>query len=118
MDDRPPARVPGPVLRFLLAPSAVMAMAAGVASAADPPQLGKSPTRDVIAAMTREEKVSLGVGTGMRRPGLPPGRQGPVVGETTRSVPGAAGTTVAIPRLAIPSIVLADGPAGLRIAPT
>jgi beta-glucosidase len=82
------------------------------------PQLGKSPTRDVVAAMTREEKVSLVTGTGMRRPGLPPERQGPAVGETKAGVPGAAGTTFAIPRLGIPSIVLADGPAGLRIQPT
>jgi beta-glucosidase len=97
---------------------ALLALAAGtVAPAADLPQLGKSPTKDVVAAMTREEKVSLVVGAGMRRPGAPADRQGPVVGETTRRVPGAAGTTVAVPRLGIPSIVVADGPAGLRIAP-
>ena len=81
------------------------------------PQLGKSPTKDVVAAMTREEKVAIVVGAGMNRPGASPDRQGPVVGVTTKGVPGAAGTTIAVPRLGIPSIVLADGPAGLRIQP-
>jgi Glycosyl hydrolase family 3 C-terminal domain len=46
-------------LRPALAALAVAAVTATVALAADPPQLGQSPTRDVVAAMTREEKVSL-----------------------------------------------------------
>ncbi len=81
------------------------------------PQLGASPVKEVIKAMTLEEKVALVVGTGMNFPGLPAEMQGPVVGQTQDKVPGAAGTTFAIPRLGIPSIVLADGPAGLRITP-
>jgi beta-glucosidase len=101
----------------LLAAPALLAALATPARAADPPQLGKSPIRDVIAAMTKDEKVSLVLGTGMRFPGLPPEMQGPAVGETQSGVPGAAGTTFAIPRLGIPSIVVADGPAGLRIQP-
>jgi beta-glucosidase len=84
---------------------------------ADTPQLGKSPTRAVIAAMTREEKVRLVVGTGMQLPFLPPEMQGPAVGQGAERVAGAAGTTFAIPRLGIPAIVVADGPAGLRIDP-
>lgn len=81
------------------------------------PQLGKNALTEVIKAMTLQEKVSLLVGTGMKFPGLPPDMQGPVVGQTDDKIQGAAGTTTAIPRLGIPSIVLADGPAGLRISP-
>src|SRR5262245_8603749 len=89
----------------LRAVALLLAIGAAPALAADPPQLGKSPLRDVIAAMTREEKVGLVMGTGMSFPGLPPDRQAPVVGQTGGRVPGAAGSTYAIPRLGIPSIV-------------
>ncbi len=69
---------------------------------------------DIIAAMTLEEKAHLVVGTGMA------GFSGDsaVIGETKALVPGAAGTTYPIARLGIPAVVLADGPAGLRIDPT
>src|SRR5882762_1879433 len=90
------------------------------------PQLGKNSVKEVIAAMTLEEKAHLVVGMGMRF-GPPQARrdsskttapqQQPVIGQTQQKVPGAAGTTFAIPRLGIPSIVVADGPAGLRIQP-
>jgi beta-glucosidase len=82
------------------------------------PQLGKNPVHEVVAAMSLEEKIHLLVGMGMKIPGtnIVLGG-GPVVGQTNDKVPGCAGTTYAIPRLGIPSIVLADGPAGLRIAP-
>lgn len=79
------------------------------------PQLGKASLEDVIGAMTLEEKAHLVIGTGME--GFENGDSA-VVGETRGLVPGAAGTTYPIPRLGIPSIVLADGPAGLRINPT
>ncbi len=79
------------------------------------PQLGKNSNKEVIAAMTLEEKAKLLVGNGFRMPGARP--QGPTIGQTQDKVPGAAGTTFAIPRLGIPSIVVADGPAGLRIQP-
>ena len=78
------------------------------------PQLGKSSVDKVLKAMTLEEKVHLVIGMGMA------GSDGSTatVGATEDIVPGAAGTTSPIPRLGIPSIVLADGPAGLRINPT
>ena len=76
------------------------------------PTLGNSSLDEVVQAMTLEEKVKLVRGTGMDM-----GDGGPTVGQTEDRVPGAAGTTFAVPRLGIPSVVLADGPAGLRIAP-
>lgn len=77
------------------------------------PQLGDVSIDEVIAAMTLEEKAHLVIGTGMA------GFSGDsaVVGATKKLVPGAAGTTYPIERLGIPSVVLADGPAGLRIDP-
>ncbi len=78
------------------------------------PQLGKAPVDKVVGAMTLEEKARLVVGTGMA--GF--SGENAVVGETRKLVPGAAGTTYPIERLGIPSVVLADGPAGLRINPT
>ncbi len=86
------------------------------------PQLGKDPVAKVIAAMTLEEKANLVVGMGMRfgAPANPPSQMpgGTMVGQTQSLVPGAAGTTFTVSRLGIPSIVVADGPAGLRISPT
>ena len=78
-----------------------------------PPQLGKSSVAAVIKAMTLEEKSKLVVGNGFSMPGTR--NSAPVVGNTDKKVPGAAGTTYPIPRLGIPSIVVSDGPAGVRI---
>ena len=76
------------------------------------PQLGKAPLSDVVKAMTLEEKVLLLVGASQVKEDLRV-----AIGETEKIVPGAAGTTCPIPRLGIPAMVLADGPAGLRINP-
>ena len=77
------------------------------------PQLGTDPIDEVISAMTNEEKMLLLIGCGMAGA---TGTQA-VVGANDEIIPGAAGTTHSIARLGIPSIVLADGPAGLRIKP-
>jgi beta-glucosidase len=103
----------------------IIVIAAGLSCLAQTlPQLGKDPVKNVIAAMTLEEKATLVVGASMRMPGAPPSvtaqneQLSPVAGQTRDLVAGAAGTTYAIPRLGIPKIVVADGPAGLRISPT
>lgn len=88
------------------------------AAAQDLPQLGRDPLDRVVAALTLEEKVALLTGRGMHFPGLSEEQQAPVVGQSDDRVAGAAGTTFAVPRLGIPSLVMADGPAGVRIAPT
>ena len=97
--------------KLILLSAAVMALA-GCDSGE--PQLATSSVKKVLKAMTLEEKVHMVIGMGMA------GSDGnsAVVGATQDIVPGAAGTTYPIPRLGIPSIVLADGPAGLRINPT
>lgn len=92
----------------------LLAAAAMTACGERVPQLGKAPVDEVVKAMTLEEKAHLVVGTGMA--GF--SGENAVVGATRKLVPGAAGTTYPIERLGIPSVVLADGPAGLRIDPT
>lgn len=59
---------------------------------------------EVVKALTLEEKARLLVG-----------REN---SQSKNGVPGAAGTTQDVPRLGIPTIVLTDGPAGVRISPT
>ncbi|MCX6254446.1 MAG: glycoside hydrolase family 3 C-terminal domain-containing protein [Bacteroidia bacterium] len=106
-------------------------LVAGTPQNTSTPKLGKDPVKKVIAAMTLEEKAALVVGTGMRMPGGPPPSasanpsvnppvnppSGLVIGQTESLVAGASGTSFALPRLGITPMVLADGPAGLRIDP-
>ena len=98
------------------------------------PQLGKASLKQVMSAMTLEEKSKLVVGMGFKMPGMPAPKKGekpksvdiggfklppsdPEAFEVPEKVPGAAGRTHAIKRLGIPSITVSDGPAGLRIEP-
>lgn len=78
------------------------------------PQLGKASVREVLAAMTLEEKATLAGGMGGIDKKLRVNPQ-PVVGHTLIGVPGAAGVTNPFPHLNIPMLILADGPAGVRI---
>jgi beta-glucosidase len=103
------------------------------------PQLGKATVKQVVAAMTLEEKAKLVVGMGFKMPGMPApakktdaekpktdsvskeGFQLPPIDPADASipgkVPGSAGRTHAITRLGIPSMTVSDGPSGVRIDP-
>ncbi len=65
---------------------------------------------EIVSLLTLEEKAAILVGCGSSA------FDG--IGRNDIGVKGSAGATHAIPRLGIPSIVFADGPAGLRIDPT
>ena len=69
---------------------------------------------EVMSKMSLEDKAHFVIGTGMA------GFSGDdaVIGATKNLVPGAAGTTYPLDALGIPAVVLADGPAGLRIDAT
>lgn len=73
---------------------------------------GSCSPKKLMGSLSLEEKVCLLVGAGLAEQ----------LGDSLDwhpadvTVPGAAGTTCPVPRLGIPAIVLADGPAGVRIA--
>ena len=70
--------------------------------------------QEVISKLSLEDKAHFVIGVGME------GFSGDnaVIGATKSLVPGAAGTTYPLDSLGIPAVVLADGPAGLRIDAT
>ncbi|WP_448554940.1 beta-glucosidase [Thalassotalea montiporae] len=63
--------------------------------------------QDLIARMSLTQKINMLMGTGFTMDAI----------GGSNKVPGAAGETFPLKEFGIPSIVLADGPAGLRISP-
>ncbi len=96
---------------FLISMLAVVALLTGCTSAEQKNVIDQD---DIVARLSLEDKAHFVIGTGMA------GFDGEdaVIGATRSLVPGAAGTTYPLDSLGIPAIVLADGPAGLRINAT
>ena len=97
---------------FSLAAAAVVVV--GCSTADKAPVQKTLNQEEVMTKMSLEDKAHFVIGTGMA------GFSGndAVIGATRSLVPGAAGTTYPLDSLGIPAIVLADGPAGLRIDAT
>lgn len=66
---------------------------------------------ELVGNMTEEELVNTCVGTGW----MSSEKGKSVIGEAAITVPGAAGETFYNQRLDIPNVVMADGPAGIRL---
>ncbi len=76
---------------------------------------GKADLKELVAQLTVEEMAELTVGTA-RHGSF---GAGSTIGAASNAVPGAAGDTTSslIESRGIPNLVLADGPAGLRLTP-
>ena len=85
----------------------------GTSFAQQASQLTKNNINEVVSAMTLDEKIRFVSGIGMANTG----GDGAAIGRVEGTVPGSAGATFAIERLGIPSVIVADGPSGLRVDP-
>ena len=82
-------------------------------------QISEKELNKIMQQLTIEEKALMVVGAGMSLPGLAESTDAPqaIVGTTKDKVPGAAGTSHKNIKLRFPTVVFADGPAGIRIDP-
>src|ERR1051325_4897070 len=74
------------------------------------PRFGKDPIKEIVKKMTLEDKVKVVVGKGFSVPGLKMGAND----NTPDKLVAISGHTIPIPKFGIPSIGMADGPAGIH----
>jgi beta-glucosidase len=89
---------------------AVLLFTGATVFAQNAPKLGKDPIPVIIKAMTLEEKVKVLVGKGFSVPGLNMG----ATDKTPDRLAAISGHTIPISKFGIPSIGMADGPAGIH----
>ncbi len=77
------------------------------------PQLGKNKIENVIAAMTSDEKIGMSVGDGKFLPAV----ESKTTEQGTGIIIANQNAKMVIPRLAIPSSALTDGPSGVNRDP-
>lgn len=99
--------------KILLAAFAALLFNSAPCLAQKTPRLGKDPVKNIVKAMSLEEKAALVCGTWSAGYA----GDGTVGGKTFAMVSGAAGITEGFEKYGIPHTVMADGPAGLRIDP-
>ena len=97
--------------KLILSASAMLIAGAGFAQL----KLQANNVDEILKAMTIEEKATLCVGYSIAQASE---ELNGMLGQHADLVPGAAGATRVISRFGIPSTVLTDGPAGVRISPT
>lgn len=72
---------------------------------------GKATLHELVAQLSYEQLAALNCGTGW---GVA-NDDAPIVGENSATIPGAAGESLALEEFGIPSMVMADGPGGVRV---
>lgn len=91
-------------------------LAAAAAVACGPAKFSEKNVDKVFSELTPQEKIHLLVGG--KHTEAADSTAVDMIAACDKMIPGCAGYTYPIPRLGIPPVVLADGPAGLRIAAT
>lgn len=118
------------IVSVLMAILGCMQLPVSAQNSKETPQLGKNSLKEIVKAMSLEQKAKIVVGMGMvfhiptslkGKLKLPKGFKLPgqfqEAAKIPEKVPGAAGRTWPIPEFGIPSITMSDGPAGVRIPP-